>query len=146
MAAAWGIAALWFFCFGWWKDYLKSPTIAQRLGTRTHRSQTYFWFSHAHTRACTHASETNHATERCKKHTHMPFNQTARLTWLSDGRPQVSLQKVVTRQLVVTPRNTQRPFNQAGPWFTLPLWANCKENQQWAQHETSQKKKINWHS
>lgn len=40
-AAAWGIAVLWFFCFGWWKDYLQSPTIAQKvrqlgLNTCTH--------------------------------------------------------------------------------------------------------------
>lgn len=45
MATAWGIAALWFFCFGWWKDYLQSPTIAQRLDTHTHTHtclQTFF--------------------------------------------------------------------------------------------------------
>lgn len=32
-AAVWGIAALWFFWFGWWRDYLQSPTTAQELET-----------------------------------------------------------------------------------------------------------------
>lgn len=53
-AAAWGIAALWFFCFGWWKDYLQSPTIAQRLDTHTHRHmQICDFISFSDTRTCT---------------------------------------------------------------------------------------------
>lgn len=53
-AAAWGIAALWFFCFGWWKDSLQAPTIAETLDTHTSAD--------VHTRM---PVKTLHAADRC---------------------------------------------------------------------------------
>lgn len=114
MATAWGIAALWFFCFGWWKDYLQSPTIAQRLDTHTHThshvSRLLFFFFYTHT--CRRACKTKkaHSMQHTDATTDMPL--IAWLTWLSDGRPRVPLQTVDTatqQQHRVTPRNTQFP-------------------------------------
>lgn len=107
MAAAWGNAALWFFWFGWWKDYLQSPTTAQRLDTHAQVADKFQFCTHMHTCQCNknHADRCKNKTKSKPTHTHMPFKQTALLTWLSDGRPRASLQQAVT----ATPRLN-------GPW------------------------------
>lgn len=134
MAAAWGIAALWFFCFGWWKDYLQSPTIAQRLDTRTHRSQAYFWFSHMPVKQTMQQRDAKTHTCRLIKRPGWPGS--------AMGDHRYRFKKLWHDSYTgVTPRNTRRPFNQTGPWFTLPLWANCQKKKPPAMSLTRNKPK-----
>ncbi len=97
MAAAWGIAALWFFCFGWWKDYLQSPTIAQRLEMHTRKSADLVLFSHIH--ALMPVKQKTQPMQWTNARPDMFFCQILNclLTWLSDGRPQVPFQMTETR-------------------------------------------------
>lgn len=65
MAAAWGIAALWFFCFGCWKDYLQSPTKAQRLDTLRRICTPTDLKLLSHTCLLNRKKDTVHATDGC---------------------------------------------------------------------------------
>ena len=128
-AAAWGIAALWFFCFGWWKDYLQSPTIAQRLDMHTHASlQIWFCFSHVHTHTHTHMHtclwNQNSSMQRTGATTDMPFGLPADLAqrWETTSRT-TSNSNIATHS--ATPKGTHSFPNETGSHIKMPHSANC---------------------